>query len=90
MTHTLPITKVRENLTRLVDNAQKKLDDYVITVNGIPAAVLISADEYDSWKETNDILADKKLMKNIKEAENEIEKGKYVTLKELKNDLGIK
>jgi prevent-host-death family protein len=39
----------------LVENAKKRLDEYVITVNGIPAAVIISAFEYESWKETNGI-----------------------------------
>src|SRR4030066_267620 len=54
MTHTLPITKAREDLTTLVENANKKLEEYIITVNGLPAAVLISAAEYQSWKETNE------------------------------------
>ena len=69
MTHTLPITKAREDLTTLVDNAHKKLEEYIITVNGSPAAVLISAAEYDSWKETNDIMADRDLLQAIKESE---------------------
>lgn len=66
------------------------MHDYVITVNGKRAAVLISADEYDSWQETNEILADKKLMKAIKEAEEDIKKGNFITLEELKKDLGWK
>lgn len=45
MIKTLPITKAREDLTTLVENANKRLDEYVITVNGVPAAVLISAEE---------------------------------------------
>jgi prevent-host-death family protein len=52
MTHTLPISKAREELADLVDNAKKRLDEYIITVNGSPAAVIISAAEYESWKET--------------------------------------
>lgn len=89
MTHTLPITKARENLTSLVDNAKKKLDEYVITVNGSPAAVLISAAEYESWKETNEIMSDPKLMKSIKKGEEDIEKGKFVTLEQLKKELKL-
>lgn len=58
MIKTLPITKAREELTTLVDNASKKLDEYIITVNGSPAAVLLSAEEYKSWKETMEILSD--------------------------------
>ena len=76
MTHTLPITKAREDLTKIVENARKKLDEYVITVNGSPAAVIISAEEYESWKETNEIMSDPKLVKAIKQGEKEIKEGK--------------
>lgn len=89
MTKTLPITKAREELTTLVHNARKKLDEYVITVNGTPAAVLISASEYESWKETNDILADKGLMKAIKKGEKEIEEGKVEDWEEVKKKLKL-
>lgn len=89
MTHTLPITKARENLTSLVDNAKKRLDEYIITVNGSPAAVLISAAEYESWKETNEIMSDPKLMKAIKEGEDDIKKGKFVTFEQLKKELKL-
>ena len=89
MTHTLPITKAREDLTTLVDNANKKLEEYIITVNGLPAAVLISAAEYQSWKETNEIMADSGLLKAIKEGEEAIENGKFVTFEQLKKDLNL-
>ena len=65
MTKTLPISEARQNLTTLVNRASKLLDEYVITVNGKPAAVLMSAQEYDSWQETNEIMSDSKLMKSI-------------------------
>lgn len=89
MTKTLPITKARENLTNLVENVSKKLDEYIITVNGFPAAVLISAAEYESWKETVDILSDPHLVKAIKEGEDDIKKGNFVTFEELKKDLKL-
>lgn len=88
MTHTLPISKAREDLATLVDNAKHKLHDYVITVNGKPAAVLISAEEYESWQETNEILADKKLMKDIKEAEEDIKHGRVQDWEDVKKELG--
>ena len=89
MTHTLPITKARENLTSLVDNAKKKLDEYIITVNGSPAAVIISAEEYESWKETNEIMSDPKLLKAIRQGEKEIKEGKGIPWEEVKKDLGF-
>lgn len=89
MTKTLPITKAREELTTLVNNAKNKLAEYIITVKGVPAAVIISADEYESWKETNEILADKALMKAIKEGEKELDEGKGLDWEEVKKDLKL-
>lgn len=89
MTQTLPISKAREELADLVENAKKRRDEYVITVNGSPAAVIISADEYESWKETEEILADKGLMKAIRQGEKELKDGKGITLEELEKELGL-
>lgn len=89
MTHTLPITKARENLTNLVENVNKKLDEYIITVNGLPAAVLISAAEYQSWKETNEIMSDSGLLEAIKEGEEDIKNSKFVTFAQLKKGLHL-
>ena len=89
MMQTLPITKARKNLPNLVDNVKNKLDEYTITVNGLPFAVLISAAEYESLKETNDILADPQLMKAIKLGEKEIAEGKGVPWEKVKKNLHI-
>lgn len=89
MTKILPITKAREELTTLVENARKKLDEYIITVNGSPAAVLMSAAEYESWKETMEILSDPQLMKAIRQGEEDFKKGKFITFEKLKKELNI-
>lgn len=88
MTKTLPISEARKNLTTLVDRAKKLMDQYIVTVNGKPAAVIMSADEYESWQETNEILADKKLMRDIKQGEKEIAEGKVEDWDEVKKELG--
>lgn len=89
MIKTLPITKAREDLTTLVANAEKRLDEYIITVNGLPAAVLMSVVEYESWKETNEILADPGLVKAIKKGEEDIKKGRLYDWDEVKKELGL-
>lgn len=87
MITTLPITKAREDLTTLVDRANRLLEEYVITVNGSPAAVILSASEFESWKETIAILSDKPLLQAIKKGEEDLEKGNFVTFEQLKKDL---
>lgn len=89
MIKTLPITKAREELTTLVDKASKLLDEYVITVNGSPAAVLISAEEYEIWRETNEIMSDPMLLKAIKKGEKEIDEGKGIPWEDVKKDLDL-
>jgi prevent-host-death family protein len=89
MTHTLPITKARKDLTTLVDNANKKLEEYIITVNGLPAAVLISAAEYQSWKETNEIMGAPGLLNAIREGEKDIKNGNFITFEQLKKELNL-
>lgn len=87
MTHYLTITKARQKFPTLVQNANRRLDEYIITVNGVPKAVLMSVAEYESWQETNEIRSDPELVKAIKEGEEDIKKGRYVTLEQLKKDL---
>jgi antitoxin YefM len=89
MTITLPISKAREDLPTLVDSASKLLNEYVITVKGYPAAVLISASEYESWKETNEISSDKSLMLAIKKGEEELEAGEGLDWEKVKKELKI-
>jgi len=88
MIKTLPITKAREELPTLVDRADKLLEEYTITVNGQPKAVIISAKELDSLKETLDILSNPQLMADIKEGEEQIARGEYLTEKEFKRQTG--
>ena len=85
----LPITKAREDLTNIVDRSKRLLEEYIITVNGSPAAVIMSAKEHESWKETMEILADPKLLKAIKEGEEDIKKGRHITFDQLKKDLNL-
>lgn len=90
MIKTLPITKARENLTVLVNRANKRLDEYIITVNGSPAAVIMSAAEYESWKETDEIMSDPGLMKAIRQGEKELKAGKGIPWEKAKKELGLK
>lgn len=89
MIKTLSITKAREKLTTLVKKAQKQLDEYIITVNGSPAAVLMSAAEYESWKETMEIMSNPGLMKAIKQGEKEIAEGKGIPWEKVKKELKL-
>ena len=89
MKKTLPVTEVREKLTTLVDEVNDKFEQVVITKNGRPRALLMSVDEFDSWQETIEILSDKKLMRDIAQAEKEYKEGKATPWEKVKEELNL-
>jgi len=62
---TLPLSEVKAKLSQLVDDVTTRDEEVVITRNGVPAAVLVSADEHGSWQETLAVRADTALMQDI-------------------------
>ncbi len=82
---TLSLSEAKAKLSGLVDEVESCDEEVVITKNGRPAAVLVSSDEYDSWKETLAVRADKDLMREIKSGLSSLKtrKAKLYTLEEL-------
>lgn len=80
---TLPLSEVKMKLSQLVEEVKEKDEEITITRNGKPAAVLMSPDEFESFKETIAITSDKDFMKEIKKGLKDIDKGKLYTLSEL-------
>ena len=67
---TLPLAEARAQLSKLVDEAVRTHERIEVTKNGRRAAVILSADDYDSLMETLDILGDAEAMAAIREAES--------------------
>jgi antitoxin YefM len=81
MTQVIPITQARKNLLKLVDEIDEKYTRVDLTKNGKIKATLVSADYLDSLEET--IFTLKNSMKDIRQAEEEVSKGKFVSLEEI-------
>ncbi len=62
----VPVTSLRPQLLKCISRAGKLGEEYVITKNGRPTAVIIGFDEWESWKETIELLSDSKALKRIK------------------------
>ncbi|MBU1137240.1 type II toxin-antitoxin system Phd/YefM family antitoxin [Patescibacteria group bacterium] len=84
---TLPISEARNKIFKIVDEVQKRGAYYTITEKGRPKAVLMSAEEFESWQET---LAVQKmfpgLKRDINQARRDVKSGaykKYPTLEEI-------
>ena len=81
---TLSLSEAKMKLSELIENVFSTDEEIVITKNGRPAAVIVSPDEYESWKETTDIKSDVDLMKEIKNGLLALKKkSKLYTLEEL-------
>jgi len=82
---TLSLSEAKINLSRLVDKVNTTDEEIVITRNGRPAAVLVSPDEFEGWKETLLIRSDPGFLKEIKKGVKMLKKNKakLYTLEEL-------
>ena len=80
----LPLSEVKMKLSQLVAEVSSLDEEITITRNGKPVAIIVSPDEFDSWKETLAIRADAELMAEIRRGLADIrKKRKLYTLEEL-------
>lgn len=63
---TLPLSEAKSKLSGLIERVRSLDEEVVITRNGRPAAVLVSPEEFESWKETVSIRGDASLMREIR------------------------
>ncbi|KKU20511.1 MAG: hypothetical protein UX31_C0038G0014 [Candidatus Nomurabacteria bacterium GW2011_GWA1_46_11] len=87
---TLTVSDARTNLYDMMEEVRKYLRRFVITHHGKPQAVLMPVEDLESWEETLDILSNKKLMADIRQAEKDFRAGRFYTLEEVENELKLK
>ncbi|MEW6103953.1 MAG: type II toxin-antitoxin system Phd/YefM family antitoxin [bacterium] len=74
-----PISEVRNHLPSIVNEILFTNQRYIVTKQGKPAIVMISPEEL----ETLEILADRELIKSLVKAEEDIQKGRIYSHKEV-------
>ena len=82
---TLPLSEAKSRLSGLVEQVRSLDEQVVITRNGRPAAVLVSAEEFERWQETVEVRGDAQLMKEIRAGLRALKarKARLYTLEEL-------
>jgi prevent-host-death family protein len=85
MTQSIPVTKARNDLLKLVDKVDEEYSRLDLTKRGRVKASLVSSEYLDSLEET--IYTLEYSMDDIRKAEKEIDRGEFVTLDDLKKDL---
>ena len=85
---TLSLSEAKMKLSALVEDINATDEQVVITKNGAPAAVLVSPDEFESWRETMEIHFDRDSMEEIRAGLSALKSGRasLYTLSELFED----
>lgn len=76
----LPIAEVKAKLNQLVADVAATDEAVTITRNGRAAAVLVSHEEFESWEETADIVADPEFLAEIRKGIADLKKGRGKTV----------
>jgi prevent-host-death family protein len=80
---TIPLTEAKKNLPKLVRDVAEQGKVYSLTRRGRPAAVIMSEEDYQSIKETLEVLSDPEELKGVKRGRREIAAGRVVELEDL-------
>jgi len=80
---TLPVADARSHLSKLIDAAMTTHERFEITRNGRRAAVLLSADDYDTLQETIAVLSDAELLAAHREGRAAIDADDYLDADQL-------
>jgi prevent-host-death family protein len=83
-------TKARKMFFRLLDEAKTPGVPVTITVDGLPKVVMMSAEEYEGWLETLEIMSDPDLVAAIREGMEDIKKGRTISYSQLRKELSRK
>ncbi|HEX2704462.1 MAG TPA: type II toxin-antitoxin system Phd/YefM family antitoxin [Candidatus Lustribacter sp.] len=86
---TLPISKAKDRLNELVDEAAATHEHFTITRNGTPAAMLIGMQEWESIQETLFWLSQEGVRQDIERARQEHAAGQTLSEEQVRAQLGI-
>lgn len=78
MDKTIGISELRKDISSKVKEVHEDRSRYIIIQRSKPKAVLMSPEEV----ETLEIMADKKILEEIKQAKEDIRKGRFVSYEE--------
>ncbi len=83
---TISITEARKHIFTIAERVQHPNVYYTLTDKGKPKAVVMSAEEFESWAETLEVIKDfPNLAADTKQAMKEYREGNYILLEDLKD-----
>ncbi len=77
----LPLAEAKAKLSKLVADVETTDEEITITKNGRAAAVLVGYDEFERWKETAGILADRRFSAEVRKGISSLKRGRAKTFR---------
>ena len=84
MSVTLPLADIKARLSEIVDRVEREHERVVLTRNGRPAAVIMSPADLAALEDTLELLSDPAAMQEIREAREDVARGRVVSAEELR------
>ena len=81
MNKTISLKEARSRFSTIVEKVDRLSQRYVVTKNGIPKAVVMSAEEFESWVETLELMSNPKAVKALEQGLKEAKSGKFKSFK---------
>lgn len=81
------ITDAKAHLNEIVEALKRGGEHVIVTRKGLPAAIMMSWDEWEGWLETVEVLATPGALEGIRAAEAELAEGRFATLDDVIADL---
>ena len=82
MSKTISLKEARNRFSKIVEKVDRLSERYVVTKNGVPKAVVMSAEEFESWVETLEFMSNPKAVRALEQGLKEAKTGKFRSFKE--------
>ncbi|MGW0501709.1 type II toxin-antitoxin system Phd/YefM family antitoxin [Micromonospora sp. NPDC003241] len=84
---TIPITEAKARIAELADRVAREHDHFTITRNGRADVMLISVAEYESMRETLDLLSDDEALADLRQSREDFAAGDTFSIDEARAEL---
>lgn len=84
---TIPITEAKARIAELADRVAREHDRFTITRNGRADVMLISVAEYESMRETLDLLSDDEALADLRQSREDFASGDTFSMDEVRGEL---
>lgn len=84
---TIPITEAKARIAELADRVARQHDQFTITRNGRAEVMLISVAEYESLRETLDLLSDGDALGDLRQSREDFATGDTFSVDEVRVEL---